>query len=440
LWSVDLEENSRMVFAWLHNAGERLAEGSLLWAAGATLAISAIAFVLFRILRMSFNGLNRWIASLQGRRIRPVRYRGQDLFTEQEVTLIVLGLLRFVRYAAYLILLYGYLTFVFGLFPATRALAGTLFGYFTTAVLGMLSSTLHYMPSLVFLAVLYWVTRAVVRLMKMGFDRIGTGRVQIASFPPEFAQPTFKIARALVIVFAVMIAYPYLPGSGSPAFRAVSIFLGLLVSLGSSGAIANIVAGLTLTYMRAFHVGDRVRIADAEGDIIDRTTFVTKIRTVKNVEITIPNAMVMSNHIINFTTDSDKHILVLHTTVTLGYDVDWRKVHEAMIGAALETEGIESEPAPFVLQKALDDFYVHYELNAHTRTPHRMAAIYSELHSRLQDALHAAGIEIASPHLSSIRDGNHAQVPDDYLPSDYETPSFRIGPLPLPIGRTSSEG
>jgi small-conductance mechanosensitive channel len=429
-----------MVFAWLRDAGERVAEGSLLWAAGATLAISAIAFVLFRIVRMSFNGLNRWIASLQGSRIRPIRYRGQDLFTEQEVTLIVLGLLRFVRYAAYLVLLYGYLTFVFGLFPATRALAGNLLGYFVAAVAGMFASTLRYLPSLVFLVVLYWVTRAIIRLMRMGFDRVETGRVRIVSFPPEFAHPTFKIVRTLVVIFALMVAYPYLPGSGSPAFRAVSIFLGLLVSLGSSGAIANIVAGLTLTYMRAFRIGDRVRIADAEGDIIERTTFVTKIRTVKNVEITIPNAMVMSNHIINFTTDSETHRLVLHTTVTLGYEVDWRKVHEVMIGAALETEGIESEPAPFVLQKALDDFYVHYELNAHTRTPRRMAAIYSELHSRLQDALHAAGIEIASPHLSAIRDGNHAQVPDDYLPRDYETPSFRIGPLPLPVGRTSSEG
>ena len=173
---------------------------------------------------------------------------------------------------------------------------------------------------------------------------------------------------------------------------------------------------MTLPYMRAFNIGDRVKIADAEGDVVERTTFVTRIRTVKNVEITIPNAMVMSNHIINYSGQTDEPYLVLHTTVTLGYDVDWRTVHEVMVTAALEVDGIEAEPAPFVLQTKLDDFYVHYELNAHTRTPQRMSTIYSELHAKLQDGLHAAGIEIASPHLDSIRDGNHMQVPDPYLP------------------------
>ena len=223
---------------------------------------------------------------------------------------------------------------------------------------------------------------------------------------------------------------PIVPGSGSPAFQAVSIFMGLLVSLGSSGAIANVVAGLSLTYMRAFKLGDRVRIADAEGDVIDKTTFVTKIRTPKNVEVTIPNAMVMANHIVNYSGQEAEPHLVLHTTVTIGFDVDWRRVQDAMLAAAADVEGLLDDPAPYVLQTALDDFYVHYELNACTRTPHEMSRLYSELHACLQDRLHEAGIEIASPHLASIRDGNRAEIPDRYLPRDYETPSFRFLPTP----------
>jgi len=421
-----MESDRSDLFGWLESAGERVAEGSPLWLLGAWVAFTAIAAVAFWVVAFGFRRFHNYVASLQGKRIHAITARGQDLLSEQEVTLIVLGLLRFVRYAANALLFYIYLTFVFGLFPATRSLAASLFGYFVHAAQEIGLSMIDYLPSLVFLLVLAWVTRALIRLMKMGFDRIAFGRVRLSNFPAEFAQPTFRLARTLVIVFAIIVAYPYLPGSGSPAFQAVSIFMGLLVSLGSSGAIANIVSGLSLTYMRAFKLGDRVRIADAEGDVIDRTTFVTKIRTPKNVEVTIPNAMVMSNHIVNYSGQEAQPYLVLHTTVTLGYDADWRQVHEVMINAALEVEGILEDPAPFVLQTALDDFYVHYELNASTKSPRAMSQTYSALHAKLQDAFNEAGIEVASPHLSSLRDGNQVAVPDRYLPQNYERPGFRI--------------
>lgn len=433
-------DDPREMLAWLEQAGERVAEGSLPWLLAAWLAFTVIAWLAYRFVRLVGRFVNDRVAALQGKRIRAIRARGQDLFSEQEVTLIVLGLLRFVRYAVNLLLFYAYLTFVFGLFPATRGVATSLIGYFTSAAHTIGGSMLDYLPSLAFLVVLIWVTRALIRLMRMGFDRIAFGRVQLGNFPAEFARPTFRLTRSLVIVFAVIVAYPYLPGSGSPAFQAVSIFVGLLVSLGSSGAIANIVSGLSLTYMRAFKIGDRVRIADAEGDVIDRTTFVTRIRTPKNVEVTIPNAMVMSNHIVNYSGHEVEPYLVLNTTVTLGFDVDWRRVHEAMTEAARSVEGILDEPAPFVLQTALDDFYVHYELNAYTAKPREMSKTYSDLHAAIQDALHAAEIEIASPHLASIRDGNRAQIPDRYLPSDYESPSFRVLPVDGVPGPTSRGG
>jgi small-conductance mechanosensitive channel len=415
---------------WLEG-GERLGG---IWILGLALAGAAFAALVFLLVRICFFQLHRRVAALQGTRIRAVRYQGQEIFSEREVALVLLGLLRLVRYAVYVLVAFAYLTFTFGLFPATGNLAARLLGSFLTAVERVVGGALDFLPNLVFLLVLFFFVRGAIRLMSLAFDRLADGRLRLASFPQEFAQPTYKILRFLLVVFAIMVAYPYLPGSGSAAFRGVSIFLGVLVSLGSSGAVANFVSGIALTYMRAFKVGDRVRIADAVGDVVEKTTLVTRIRTVKNVDITIPNAMVMSNHIINFTSQAQSTAVILHTTVTIGYDVEWRRIHELLIEAARATGRIEGEPAPFVLQTGLDDFYVRYELNAYTRDPGRMAAITSELHQNIQDRLHGAGIEIASPHLSSLRDGNRREVPDPYLPTDYEQPAFHF----LPVGSVRS--
>ena len=250
-----------------------------------------------------------------------------------------------------------------------------------------------------------------------------------------FCLAAVAIAVALIVVLFVIVVFPYLPGSGSPAFQGVSIFLGVLLSLGSSGAVANAVSGIVLTYMRAFEIGDRVKIADAVGDVVERTIFVTRLRTPKKVDVAIPNAMVLSNHIINYSTQSKRTGVVLHTTITLAYDVDWRTVHELLIAAAGATGSISESPEPYVLQTSLDDFYVSYELNAYTRDAHQMLETYSDLHQNIQDQLHAAGLEIASPHLTAVRDGNRTNLPDRHLPQNYEPPAFRVHPIPgLPGG------
>jgi len=182
--------------------------------------------------------------------------------------------------------------------------------------------------------------------------------------------------------------------------------------------------------MRAFRIGDRVKIADTMGDVTEKTLFVTRICTVKNVDVTIPNAMVLANHIINFSSLSrSEKGLILHTTVTIGYDVPWQKVHELLLAAADSTDTLEKEPKPFVLQTSLDDFYVSYEVNACTRHPETMAETYSNLHQNIQDRFHGAGIEITSPHYSALRDGNRAAIPSRYLPSDYKAPAFKIHPF-----------
>ena len=285
------------------------------------------------------------------------------------------------------------------------------------------------MPNLFFLAVIFVVAYYLSKFVKFMFREVSKGTVSLPGFYAEWAMPTYKIVRVLIVVFTIIVAFPYLPGSKSPAFQGVSIFFGLLLSLGSSSAISNVVAGTVLTYTRAFQLGDRVKIGDTTGDIVEKTLLVTRIRTIKNVDISVPNSMVLSSHIVNFSSSAKQNRLILHTSVTIGYDAPWRKIHELLISAAKSTENILPQPKPFVLQTALNDFYVSYEINAFTNQPHLMAQTYSELHQKIQDTFYEAGVEIMSPHIFGVRDGNRAAIPAEYMPADYQAPSFRVAPL-----------
>jgi small-conductance mechanosensitive channel len=242
--------------------------------------------------------------------------------------------------------------------------------------------------------------------------------------------PTFGLVRLLIIAVAFVLILPNLPAAHSPAFRGVSIFVAILVSLGSTAAVANMIAGVVLTYTRAFKVGDRVRIADTVGDVQEKSLFVTRITTPKNVETAIPNAMVLANHITNYSSLARREPgLILHTTVTIGYDVPRDAVEGLLIEAALATEDLVDEPPPFVLITSLDDFSVSYEINAYTRGARWMNTTYSELHGHIIDRFNEAGVEIMSPHYSAIRDGNRLTLPDEHLPKDYRPAPFTIHPF-----------
>lgn len=404
--------------------------------------LTLLAGLAFWVLRFLFKRIEKRVASWQGTRLRAIRFQRQELLSDEDTTNLVRGLVRALRYSSYLVAAYVYLQVVFLLMPGTRPLGEGLLDYVLGILTGMLGAILDYIPSLIFLVVLIFVVRYAIRFTEMIFDGIARNRIRIRGFDAQWARPTFRLARMLLWAFFLVIAFPYLPGSGSPAFQGVSIFAGVLLSLGGSGAVANMVSGTVLTYMNAFNLGDRVRIADAVGDVVERRLFVTRVRTVKNVDISIPNAMVMSNHIINYSSQARNDGVILHTAVTIGYDAPWPRVHELLIQAARTTDGLEDDPEPFVLQTALDDFYVTYELNATTREPSRMQAIYSELHQNIQDAFCTAGVEIASPHMSAVRDGNRVNIPDEYLPKDYRPAAFRLFSLRGPGGsvRTTPEG
>jgi small-conductance mechanosensitive channel len=221
--------------------------------------------------------------------------------------------------------------------------------------------------------------------------------VQLANFEAEWAIPTYRIVRVLVVVFALVLAYPYIPGSDSEAFKGISILLGVLFSLGSTSMISNIIAGYAMTYRRAFRLGDRVKIGDTVGDVTDRRVLVTHIRTLKNEEVVIPNSTIMNAEITNYSSLVEERGLILHTTVGIGYEVPWRQVEAMLLMAAGRTKGLMTEPKPFVLQKTLADFAVNYELNVYCNNEKQAVALYSELHRNIQDVFNEYGVQIMTP-------------------------------------------
>ncbi|PJB32076.1 MAG: mechanosensitive ion channel protein [Deltaproteobacteria bacterium CG_4_9_14_3_um_filter_65_9] len=392
----------------------------------ATLVLVAFLVLFRRLFPRLYSAADAW----KGTRIRSIRFQSVEVVRAESIVAFIRGALRWIRILVTVLLFYIYIPLVLSFFPWTKGVAAVLIGYIFGPLKVVGKGILNFLPNLFFIAVIVAVTHYALRLIRVIFTGMKRGTFTIPGFYPEWADPTFKIVRLLVVAFAAVVAFPYIPGSESPAFRGVSIFLGVLFSLGSTSAVANIVSGVILTYMRPFHVGDRVKIADSVGDVIEKTLLVTRVRTIKNVDVTIPNSMILSSHIVNYSSSAKECGLILNAGVTIGYDADWRKVHELLISAARRTADIQESPSPFVFQTSLDDFYVSYELNAYTEKPQVMAATYSLLHQNIQDVFNEAGVEIMSPHYSQIRDGNRMAIPDSSLPPGYAPPAFRVERVP----------
>jgi small-conductance mechanosensitive channel len=284
----------------------------------------------------------------------------------------------------------------------------------------------------------------VLKVLRFLEQAVESGDLTLKGMHSEMARPTYQLVRLAVILFALVVTFPYLPGGKSEAFKGVTIFLGLLLSLGSSSAVSNVLAGLVLTYMRPFRSGDRVKIADTIGDVLEKTLLVTRLRTIKNVEAVIPNSSILGNQILNYSALAGTRGLILNTTVTIGYDAPWRTVHDLLVRAALETQGILPDPPPFILETSLNDFNISYELNAYTDQANDFQNIYSRLHEAIQDSFNRAGVEIMSPNFYALRDGNAVTIPAGDRPADYEAPSFRVKNVtartaPMPSARAGGQ-
>jgi len=390
----------------------------------ATLATVLIFWVIIFISSRVFPQIQRLITSL----VPGVVFQNFEIISSQTIGIFSLRVLQFIRTLIILTILYFYLTFVLRLFPWTRKFGDGFLQYFFSALEVVSQEIAKYLPSIFIILLIIFITHYLLRAIKPFFTGLERENLVINGFYPDWAKPTYNLLSLLIIALAIVIAFPYLPGFNSPAFQGVSVFLGVLFSLGSTSAIANVVGGIILIYTRSFQLGDKISIGDVIGDVIEKGLLVTRIRTPANRIITIPNSSLLNTNVINFSVSQRefKQPLILQTTVTLGYDLPWRKVHATLKEAALATQFIVSEPAPFVLQTSLDDFYVSYQLNAYTDHPSKMVYIYSELHQNIQDKCNEVGIEIMSPHYKALRDGNHSTIPENYLPEDYQSPAFGI--------------
>jgi small-conductance mechanosensitive channel len=323
---------------------------------------------------------------------------------------------------------YLYVTFVLTQFPWTRPWGQALGHYLVSTLARLALGALSAIPGLFTVALIFLATRFLVRLVASLFQAAERGIVVLPGVHPETAEPTRRIITALMWMFALIVAYPYLPGSGSAAFKGVSVFGGLLLTLGSAGVVGQAMAGLVLMYARGFKVGDYVQTGQTQGTVVALGLLSTRIRTPKNEYVTLPNGVVVGGAITNFSAPQDfAHNLTIYSSITIGYDVPWRHVHDLMISGAKATEGVLAEPAPFVLQRALNDWYVEYQVNAaiDPKRASELPAFYSRLHGSIQDAFWAAGVEILSPSYFAVRDGNTSTVPPEQRPKG-SAPSFRV--------------
>ncbi len=400
---------------------------------GLTLFELLIIYLIIRYINKLFVFTRKWLIRQREKILKGIKFKGYEFLDSKRELAVALFINNVLRWVIIVIVLYISLPLLFSIFPWTRGFAERLFGYVLDPLRGVLMGAFNYVPNLFTIAVIYFVVRYTVKFIGFLASEIEKGSLTISGFYPDWAIPTFNIVKVLLYAFMFIVIFPYLPGSDSPVFRGVSVFLGVLFSLGSSTAISNMVAGLVITYMRPFKIGDRIKIGEVTGDVLEKSTLVTRIRTIKNEDITIPNATILAVHTINYSASAKELGLILNTGVTIGYDVPWRQVHELLISAAQETEGIltDANRKPFVLQTSLDDFYVSYQLNAYTDQPSISAKIYSQLHSKIQDKFNEAGVEILSPHYKALRDGNMVSIPANYLPKDYTAPSFKIEQKPI---------
>jgi len=360
-----------------------------------------LSLTLILIINKVFSEFYRSVENWCYSRLRVVKIFSLELPLPQRLIQVLMAVMRQLRSAAVFLILLTSLIFMFNIIPGTRWIPQAIIQQAADFSAVIWGAIVDITPNILALFAIAFLTRYALKLLRFFSEGIKQGKIKISGLHAELVDPTYQLLRFFVVAFAIVAAYPYIPGSDSPVFRGLSIFIAFLLSLGSTSLVSNIVSGIVLTY-----------------------TLVTRVRTIKNVVITIPNGMVLNNHIINYSSSVPEQGLILNTAISIGYDVPWRQVHQLLIESALSTPSILKEPKPFVLQTSLDDYYVSYEVNAYTKDPTWMAKTYSALHQNIQDKFMEAKVEIMSPAYSAFRNGNQAAIPDAYS-MDYLERIFR---------------
>jgi small-conductance mechanosensitive channel len=367
---------------------------------GAAMSLAAtVALVVGLVFFFRFwRRLGNVLASRYARRVHSLEIRSVQVIHADQVRALARATHRIVRTLVLLAVAYLYLSFVLARFPWTRPTAARLLGYVLTPLARMGQGVLAFLPNLVFLAVLVVVTRYLLMLGSLFAAGVERGTIRLSGFEPEWAGPTYRIVRVAVIGFAAVVAYPYIPGAESAAFKGMSIFFGVIFSLGASSVVGNLLAGYSLIYRGTFRVGDRVKIGDVIGDVTIMRLQVTHLRTIKNEDVIVPNSSILTSQVVNYSSYAGTDGLILHTTVGIGYETPWRQVEAMLRLAASRTQGLRTSPPPFVLQTSLGDFAINYELNVYCGDAHAMAPLYTALHRNIQDVFNEYGVQIMTPN------------------------------------------
>ena len=364
-----------------------------LLALAAALALLGFLFVGLRLVRRTLRELERRYKH----RIGEVRIQGLKLLPAERMWGSLIGALKFVTAAAGLVAIYSTLAYLFSLFPWTRGLSYNLAGLVLEPLLSITRKFVATIPDLFFLLVLAGVTYYLLKVIRLAFSSIENGAATIAGFDPAWAKPTYRLIRGFAIALALVVAFPYIPGSNTQAFKGVSLFVGLVFSLGSTSLIGNLVSGYSLTYRRAFKQGDRVKIGDYVGNVQESKLLVTYLRTIKNEIIAVPNSSIVNTEVTNYSSLAHIDGLILHTSVGIGYGTPWRQVEAMLLRAAAQTDGLLREPKPFVREKQLRTFDVEYEINAYCDSPHAVESLYAALHRNILDVFNEYGVQIMTP-------------------------------------------
>ena len=365
---------------------------------GVALIIVAVQILLIRIIWFFAKKISDKIRAGAGNKIKPLTIKSFKILTAKQIVEVIVFFVRIIKYLVTGFQLFITLPVIFSLYPSTKGLANIIFGYFLNPFKTIFTDMVQYLPNIIPIIIILLITKYVLRGLGFFSRQIENGKLVIPGFYADWAKPTFSLLRFLLCAFTVAVIYPYLPGSDSRAFQGVSVFVGIIISLGSSTAIGNLVAGLVITYMRPFKIGDRIKIKDITGFVMEKSPFVVRLRNIKNEYITFPNLTILNSDVINYNTSGEEDGLILHANITMGYDVPWRDVYDVLVSAALKTPHVEENPKPFVLQTGFSDFYANYEINVYTKEIEKVLLVYSLLYQNIQDEFKKAGISMYIPH------------------------------------------
>ena len=363
-----------------------------------TIGIVIGFFVLAKLFRRFFGFLIRKIISRTSTESsKGLHFRNYEILSPRQLRILLIRLLKWFHIAVFFILFGTSVSLIFSIFPATEHWAYQLLHWIVVPLKDLGNSLFHYIPNLLRIAVILILGKYIDKLLRYFSIEIQRERLKIKGFHTDWANPTYHLVRICLIAFVIIMIFPYLPGSDTSAFRGISVFFGVLLSLGSSSAIANTIAGFIITYMRPFQVGDWIKVNEVIGEVIEKTALVTRLRTINNEDITVPNSMILTSKTTNYTSCSQEKGLIVNAEVYVKYTVSFELVNELMIKAALQTEGIVASPKPYVFKNALKETNVLYQLNAFTRHPERMYFIKSDLNENILRVFAEAGIDLMTP-------------------------------------------